>query len=57
MVEALLKAERVARAAAAMAAAQMETQEQPGQLTRAAAAVLVGINHLRITLAKLAVQA
>jgi hypothetical protein len=57
MVEALLKAERVARAAAAMAAAQMETQEQPGQLTRAAVAAQVGINHLRITRAKQAARA
>ena len=57
MVAALLKVERVVRAAGATAAAQMETQVLPELLTLAVAVVLVGINHLRITLAKLAVQA
>ncbi len=57
MVAAQPKVERVARAAVAMAVGQMETQEQPEQLTRAAAAARVGFKHLRITRAKLAVQA
>jgi hypothetical protein len=51
------KVERAERAVAAMVAGQMETQERPEQLTLAVAVVLVGINHLRITLAKLAVAA
>jgi hypothetical protein len=54
MVEALLKVERVDRAAAAMAAAQTEMWERRELLTRAVAVEQVGINHLRITLAKLA---
>jgi hypothetical protein len=57
MVAARPKVERVARAAAAMAAGQMETQEQPEQLTRAAAAARAGINHLRIIRAKQAARA
>ena len=57
MVAAQPKVERVDRAAVATAAGQMETQALPGQLTRAVAAGRVGINHLLITMAKLAVQA
>jgi hypothetical protein len=57
MVEARLKAERVARAAAAMAAGQMETQVLPELLTRAAAAARAGFKHLRIIRAKQAVRA
>jgi len=56
MVAARPKVERVARAAAAMAAGQMETQERPEQLTRAAAAVRAGFKHLRIIRAKQAVR-
>ena len=57
MVAARPKVERVARAAAATAAGQMETQVLPELLTRAAAAARVGIKEARITLEKLAVQA
>jgi hypothetical protein len=57
MVAARPKVERVARAAAATAAGQMETQVLPELLTRAAAVVRVGIKQARITLAKQVVQA
>jgi len=56
-VAARLKVERVARAVAATAAAQMETQVLPEQLTRAAAAARAGIKQARITRAKQVVQA
>ena len=57
MVEARPKVERVARAAGATAAAQMETQVLPELLTRAAVAARVGFKQARITLAKQAVRA
>ena len=51
------KVERVARAAAAMAVGQMETQVLPEQLTRAAVAGRAGFKQARITRAKQAVRA
>ena len=57
MVAARPKVERVARAAGASAAAQIETQVLPELLTRAAAAARAGIKQARITRAKRAVQA
>jgi hypothetical protein len=57
MVAVQPKVERVDRAAGATPAAQTETQEQPGQLTRAAAAVRAGFKQARITLANQAVAA